>query len=112
MCVFFLTLQLGGGQHSEFGQLQASLAAIAKHAHTSGGSGDLARVQPLVVAFIQQLVDLIGTLVNYQTQIAQSSHDPELLADLYYNISNGYSDSPDLRLAWLENLSQIQVFFF
>jgi hypothetical protein len=92
---------LGGGQHSEFGQLQASLQSIAG---VNAGA-----LQPLLTAYIAQLVELIGTLVSYQTQIAQSAHDPELLADLYYNISNGYSDSPDLRVAWLENLSQIHV---
>ena len=33
------------------------------------------------------------------------SWDPERTAELYYQISKGFVDSPDLRVTWLENLA-------
>jgi hypothetical protein len=94
---------LGSGEHSEFDFLQSSLTAIAEHA-----AAQRETAQHPIVPFLAQLSELFGTLIKYQAQIARSAHDPEKLCDLYYNISNGYSDSPDLRVAWLENLGQIQ----
>lgn len=94
---------LGGGEYSEFDCLQSSLTAIAEHA-----AAQRETAQHPIVPFLAQLSELFGTLIKYQAQIARSAHDPEKLADLYYNISNGYSDSPDLRVAWLENLGQMQ----
>lgn len=38
--------------------------------------------------------------------LSQSLSDPEMTADLYYQISNGYADSPELRASWLEHLYQ------
>lgn len=53
----------------------------------------------------------MGTLINRLFSVlrdckllSQSRNDPELTADLYYQISNGYADSPELRATWLEHL--------
>lgn len=94
---------LGGGEHKEFDALQNSLSAIAAHAAEQPDT----REHP-IVPFLAQLTELISTLIEYQGQISRSAHDPEKLCDLYYNISNGYQDTPDLRVAWLENLGQVQ----
>ena len=94
---------LGGGEHKKFDALQSSLSEISKHAAAQPETSN----HP-IVPFLGQLTELISTLIKYQAQISRSAHDPEKLADLYYNISNGYQDSPDLRIAWLENLGQVQ----
>jgi hypothetical protein len=77
---------LGGGEHSEFDCLQSSLTAIAEHAASQRETASTP-----IVPFLAQLTELFSTLIKYQAQIERSAHDPEKLADLYYNISNGYS---------------------
>ena len=35
--------------------------------------------------------------------------DPETIHDLYFHIANGYSDTPQLRITWLDGLSKLHV---
>lgn len=35
--------------------------------------------------------------------------DPEMTADLYYQVAVDYVDSPDLRVTWMENLSTYHI---
>lgn len=60
------------------------------------------------VHFRQEVVDLterLFTALANSIKIAEFSFDPEMTADLYYDISRGYVASPDLRAAWLQNLA-------
>ncbi|KAL6049946.1 RasGEF domain-containing protein [Balamuthia mandrillaris] len=60
-------------------------------------------------AEVQELISRMFRLINYSAKIAENMHDPETTADLYLKISDDYFDSPDLRVRWLENLSEFQV---
>lgn len=76
--------------------------------------------------FLGTFITQLGTLINRLFAVlrdcrllSQSRNDPELTADLYYQISNGYADSPELRATWLEHLyyahksvNQILLIFF
>ena len=53
---------------------------------------------------VANLMDrLLGVLGNC-LRVEKYKADPDMVADLYYEISNGFVDSPELRLAWLANL--------
>src|SRR5699024_7151269 len=56
---------------------------------------------------LENLISKILNLLEYTTKI-EKTDDPEMLADLYYKISIGYSVSPSLRITWIDNLSNIQ----
>jgi hypothetical protein len=66
--------------------------------------------------FKQQVDDLcqrIASVLHNSTKLEAFKYDPEMTAELYYEISKGYTDSPDLRVTWLENLATcVGVFFF
>ncbi|KAL6067850.1 Dedicator of cytokinesis protein 6 [Balamuthia mandrillaris] len=54
---------------------------------------------------VRQLVDRLSTALRNHFRIAKYSYDPETTAELYLETSEGYTDSPDLRVIWLHNLS-------
>eukprot|EP00727_Mastigamoeba_balamuthi_P006631 m51a1_g2589 hypothetical protein (1913) ;mRNA; r:418345-424701 len=57
--------------------------------------------------FKKAALDIVGrmsSLVTYQVKISKTK-DPETLADLIYETAEGYVESPDMRLTWLDNLS-------
>ena len=39
----------------------------------------------------------------------EMSWDSAKTVDLYYQISNGFVDSPDLRVTWLENMARYHL---
>jgi hypothetical protein len=85
---------VGTATSQSFARLTASLEAVSQHAE-----------QEPIVEFLDELRAKVETLISHQSKIAAAEPDPELLADLYYSISQGYADSPDLRVAWLDNLA-------
>lgn len=59
--------------------------------------------------FRQEVVELserLKIVLQNSLKIEEYSYDPEMTADLYYQMSKGYVASPDLRAAWLQNLAQ------
>lgn len=59
---------------------------------------------------IEQLTGRLYAILRDSALIAQTnSKDPELMADLYYRISQSYANSPDLRIAWLESLAKFHA---
>ena len=42
---------------------------------------------------------------DFQRRISTNFQDLEMLVDLMHRIANGYQDSPDLRLTWLQNMA-------
>jgi hypothetical protein len=55
-------------------------------------------------AEVDELCKKLMAVIKHSLQMAEHAHDPEMTADLYYQVSTGYTDSPDLRVTWLENL--------
>jgi hypothetical protein len=41
--------------------------------------------------------------------MAEYAYDREMTTDLYYQVSLGYTDSPDLRVTWLDNLGNFHL---
>lgn len=85
----------------EIALLKASLKEVQNYA--------LQQISKHKTAVPVQLVDQVATaileLVHYNQQLEANSGNPELTAELYLKISTSFSNSPDLRLTWLENLS-------
>lgn len=47
-------------------------------------------------------------ILSDTVQMKEYSQDPDMLMDLMYRVAKGYqqTSSPDLRLAWLENMAR------
>eukprot|EP00033_Pygsuia_biforma_P003084 GCRY01003391.1.p1 GENE.GCRY01003391.1~~GCRY01003391.1.p1 ORF type:complete len:1660 (+),score=148.71 GCRY01003391.1:130-5109(+) len=59
-------------------------------------------------SFRKQLNDLIDGLFGIlkdSSSIKRCSSDPEMTADLFFNVAQGYKQAPDIRVAWLRNLA-------
>jgi hypothetical protein len=54
---------------------------------------------------IEEAINHVTKLLDYTARIEKSSNDPEMLQDLYHNISMGFSTNPELRVTWLDNLA-------
>lgn len=54
---------------------------------------------------IDELNERLFGVVRDSIKINLHSYDPEMTAELYSNISRGFMESPDLRVAWLQNLA-------
>eukprot|EP01114_Cavostelium_apophysatum_P014035 TRINITY_DN3531_c0_g1_i2.p1 TRINITY_DN3531_c0_g1~~TRINITY_DN3531_c0_g1_i2.p1 ORF type:complete len:2047 (-),score=557.52 TRINITY_DN3531_c0_g1_i2:8-6148(-) len=63
-----------------------------------------AEQDPAILSELQPVVNRLFVVLDDSVKIAQYRFDPEMTADLYYQISNGYKDSPELRVTWLETL--------
>ncbi|EGG18916.1 DOCK family protein [Cavenderia fasciculata] len=57
-------------------------------------------------AQIDEWILKINTLMKYSNTISENKSDCEMVAEMYYNISNSYFESPNLRVTWLENLAK------
>ncbi|KYR00713.1 DOCK family protein [Tieghemostelium lacteum] len=58
---------------------------------------------------VEEMIKKINTIIKYSNTIYANKNDPEMVAEMYYKISNSYFESPNLRLTWLENLSKIHI---
>jgi hypothetical protein len=54
---------------------------------------------------VEEVVIRLFGVIRDSHKLKEMSWDPEKTAELYYQISEGFVDSPDLRITWLENLS-------
>jgi hypothetical protein len=81
-------------------RFEASLSAVAEYAKTD---------PDMPAEFSAQLTGLterLFTVLRDSIKISQFAYDPERTADLYYQVSKGYTASPDLRASWLATLSR------
>eukprot|EP01119_Soliformovum_irregulare_P021455 TRINITY_DN7145_c0_g1_i3.p1 TRINITY_DN7145_c0_g1~~TRINITY_DN7145_c0_g1_i3.p1 ORF type:complete len:1451 (+),score=484.74 TRINITY_DN7145_c0_g1_i3:691-5043(+) len=58
---------------------------------------------------LQEVVQRLFQVLGDSVKIVKYRFDPETTADLFYQISNGYTDSPELRVSWMEQLFSLQV---
>eukprot|EP00033_Pygsuia_biforma_P001762 GCRY01001972.1.p1 GENE.GCRY01001972.1~~GCRY01001972.1.p1 ORF type:complete len:1667 (+),score=122.71 GCRY01001972.1:145-5145(+) len=53
---------------------------------------------------LNKLIDGLFGILKDSSSIKRCSLDPEMTADLFFNIAQGYKQAPDIRVAWLRNL--------
>ena len=54
---------------------------------------------------VEDMVNRLFGVIKDSIQMNEMRWDPEITIELFYKISIGYTDSPDLRVTWLENLA-------
>ena len=80
-------------------QFKATLEAVSAYAQAD------VNVPPRFKEEVLNLSERLFTVLCNNIRIKEFSYDPEMTADLYWEISQGYGASPDLRAAWLQNLA-------
>lgn len=102
--------------------LKKALASVAQYALKEFESHDsmlnlkniapnkIQYVKSLFVREVQELSVNLSKILADTLKInkAKEKGDPELTADLYEKIAKGYVDTPELRIAWLKELSTFQ----
>lgn len=60
---------------------------------------------------VQGLGETLGTILRDTIRVKQmeESADPEMIGDLYFQIAQGYMNTPDLRIEWLMHLAEFQA---
>lgn len=60
---------------------------------------------------VQELCSRLSSILQdtNKVNLLMQNADPETIHDLYFQIANGYADTPQLRITWLEGLSKIHV---
>jgi hypothetical protein len=51
----------------------------------------------------------LAQVIKHSLDMAEYANDREMTSDLYYQVSLGYTDSPDLRVTWLDNLANFHL---
>ena len=54
---------------------------------------------------VNTLQKRLGTVIAQSEKLYRYRHDPEMTAEIYHQISLGYTDSPELRVTWMKHLS-------
>eukprot|EP01113_Clastostelium_recurvatum_P012359 TRINITY_DN1641_c0_g1_i2.p1 TRINITY_DN1641_c0_g1~~TRINITY_DN1641_c0_g1_i2.p1 ORF type:complete len:1978 (-),score=555.53 TRINITY_DN1641_c0_g1_i2:59-5992(-) len=100
-------------QDRDYAELMACLEAVTKHVKTnhsssatSGASSTSGR-PPSLATQMEEMKERLFSVIKDSIKIKQFAYDPEMIAELTYQISNGFSESPDLRVTWLTNLVKI-----
>ncbi|KFV97558.1 Dedicator of cytokinesis protein 8, partial [Fulmarus glacialis] len=55
---------------------------------------------------VEELLCNLNSILSDTVKMREYQEDPEMLMDLMYRIAKGYQTSPDLRLTWLQNMSE------
>ncbi|GAM22115.1 hypothetical protein SAMD00019534_052900 [Acytostelium subglobosum LB1] len=63
------------------------------------------RQQAPISQQIEELRDRLFGVIKNSVKIKQHDYDPEMKADLFHQMSNTFSESPDLRITWLKSLA-------
>jgi transposase len=84
----------------------SSSSSSSSSGTTGSGSGEGGSSFPKNV---DETVSNILNLIEYSVKIDLYRYDQEMLQDLYYKISLSFVHTPDLRLAWLDNLANHHV---
>jgi len=81
--------------------LEQIVEEAKKESQTHSNLSDLGK-------YVEDIKSKLLKLIDDSLKIQKYDYDPEMTCDLYYQFSNFYFDSPDLRVAWLENLASYQ----
>jgi len=98
-CTIGISKLVGGSSNTDFENLNKSLQVIAKRSkerHPKEGS---------LGTQVEEMVSRLFGVIRDSLKLNDMKWDPEQTVDLYYQISCGFLDSPDLRVTWLENLA-------
>ena len=79
--------------------LKTALSNVQEYARLDTQGGEELR------ASIAALSDRLFTVLRDNMQISKHASDPEMIADLYSRLANGYMNAPSLRITWLESLA-------
>jgi len=90
------------GVVKEYTHLRASLAAITNYSKRDAFSN---QIQSQTDGLCKRLLEVI----QHSVDMANFAYDKEMTNDLYYQVSLGYTDSPDLRVTWLDNLCNFHL---
>lgn len=82
--------------------MRTSLSNIAEYARLDKTSSEF-------TDSVKKLIDRLFTVLRDNMQIFKHSADPEMMADLYCRLANGYTNTPTLRITWLESLSNLHT---
>eukprot|EP01114_Cavostelium_apophysatum_P015137 TRINITY_DN4064_c0_g1_i2.p1 TRINITY_DN4064_c0_g1~~TRINITY_DN4064_c0_g1_i2.p1 ORF type:complete len:1824 (-),score=558.97 TRINITY_DN4064_c0_g1_i2:115-5586(-) len=96
-CTIGVSKLVGSRLKMEFEHLQKSLQIVAKRSKDKHKT----KLGPEV----EEMVNRLFGVIRDSLKMKQMSWNPEKTAELYYQISRGFIDSPDLRVTWLENLA-------
>jgi hypothetical protein len=95
---------------TDFSNLRQSLEFICAYAHIVEDRMALSNPSNERSTFAAELeasANRLFIVIRDSNKLAHYRFDPEMTADLFYQISNGYTDSPELRMTWLQNISFI-----
>lgn len=81
--------------------LVASLASMKLYAYE--------HETPAYAQGVEDTISAAMTLLELRSRIERHKLDPEMMQELYYNISKSYMSNPELRVTWLDNLAQANV---
>ncbi|KAM9973471.1 hypothetical protein ACTFIW_010563 [Dictyostelium discoideum] len=73
---------------------------------SQSSNGAATRTQPTIAQQIDELKERLFGVIKNNVKIMQHSYDPEMKADLYYNLSNTFIESPDLRITLLKSFKE------
>eukprot|EP01117_Protostelium_nocturnum_P018478 TRINITY_DN7737_c0_g1_i3.p1 TRINITY_DN7737_c0_g1~~TRINITY_DN7737_c0_g1_i3.p1 ORF type:complete len:1870 (-),score=707.33 TRINITY_DN7737_c0_g1_i3:192-5801(-) len=86
----------------DFTNLETSISAVVQKGKQSKfgirGSTNLPEQ-------VEEMAHRLFGVMRDSQKMKESFWDPERTSELYYQISKGFIDSPDLRVTWLENLA-------
>jgi len=92
---------VGEGISAEETAFRHSLECIVKQAYSEKDEKFAKQVE--------ELTKRLFLVLSNSIKIDNYKYDPEMTADLYYEISQGYNDSPDLKVAWLHSLASLHA---
>jgi hypothetical protein len=87
--------------NAQLAPLVASLASMKLYA--------IEHESPSYSQGIEDTISAAMTLLELRSRIERHKSDPEMMQELYYNISKSYMSNPELRVTWLDNLAQANV---
>ncbi|PRP78369.1 dedicator of cytokinesis 9, partial [Planoprotostelium fungivorum] len=90
------------GETTDFTMLTESLSIVVSRGH-SGKFGT--KFNNTLPEQVEEMVNRLFGVMRDSQKMKESSWDPERHSELFYQISKGFTDSPDLRLTWLSHLA-------
>lgn len=81
-------------------RFKQSLQAVTEFAKKDSNVPDIFKTD------VSDLAERLFVVLRNYIKLEEFKHDPEMTADLYFEISRGYVASPDMRAVWLQNLAK------
>lgn len=92
-----------------FAPLLISLAALKKHAADATLSTPSSGLKSSYAAKVDEVLNHVIQLLEDSSKLEMNVKDPEMMQELYLSIASSFSGSPELRVTWMENLSQLHA---